>query len=572
MKKLFKVAFLCATMVAASLAMSCGGEDTPPVTPDPPVTEEKPEYNISFAALENGTAVALVDGEEVTKAKAGDIITVEATPADTFHFAGWSSEPSTGFDDIAAETTNFLMPAEDITITALFSKDSYMLSFTAEPAEGGSVVVVIDGTAITSGDLVELGTEVAAQVTVNPGYVFTGWDGVELDNATDMQVTFSMPAEAVNLKAVFEKAKHTLNFSANPVEGGTVTITVDGAPVESGTVLEVGTACDMKVTVNVGYAFDGYEGFIPDETFSLVEDFEMPDQEVNIVAKFVPVDTYAIKFGTMQNGYFEARVNGELIESGDKFEFNTFVELKAFPNEGYKFTGWDVDSYSVFLLDTTGETSFNLGTSDITITALFEAAEMDWVQIGSTKWAKYNVAAPGTFTANPEDRGMFYQHGQTVGWDGTTPSPADGLFYQHDKAPLGWGDISNPINTPYGQGPCPAGYTVPTTAQATELFSATQTVETINGMQGKRFASSTGESVFIPFAESNQGFAPAPAPVTSNVAFLWLDDAPEWNGVLQGPPPFGMFMNLTPSTGANGNSISQIPRPFGMSIRCVLAE
>ncbi|MDR1197516.1 MAG: hypothetical protein LBK94_00690, partial [Prevotellaceae bacterium] len=41
------------------------------------------------------------------------------------------------------------------------------------------------------------------------------------------------------------------------------------------------------------------------------------------------------------------------------------------------------------------------------------------VTINGVKWAACNVDAPGTFAANPEDAGMFYQWNRKVPWSST---------------------------------------------------------------------------------------------------------------------------------------------------------
>ena len=43
------------------------------------------------------------------------------------------------------------------------------------------------------------------------------------------------------------------------------------------------------------------------------------------------------------------------------------------------------------------------------------------VLINGVRWATSNVDMPGTFAANPEDAGLFYQWGSNVGWSSTDP-------------------------------------------------------------------------------------------------------------------------------------------------------
>ncbi len=470
-------------MTAAIMATSCG-KDTPP----PVITTEDPEFNITFAAFENGSAKAFAGNTEVTKAKAGDIITVKATADDTFHFAGWSSSPVTGFDDAAAETTDFLMPDKDITITALFSKDTYMLSFAVNPEEAGTVTVTVDGTAIASGDQVEVGASVTIEATKAAGYAFVGWSGIDLDDASATEAVFEMPAEAVSITAAFDKSEYALNFAADPVVGGTVTVTVDGAAIESGDQVEVGASVTIMAEAVGDYIFTEWSGIDLADASVAETTFEMPDGEVSITASFLLVE---------------------------------------------------------------------------------------WVQIGATKWAKYNVEAPGEFATTPEDIGMYYQFGYSIGWDGTVSTPANGTYYNWMAAPLGWGDTSAPINDPYGQGPCPDGYTVPTSAQANALIAdCDQSNTSLRGVSGKQFTVKGGsESIFFPFAGWNPQYTPGSPSGVGSTSYYWLNEigtlAGPWTGSSQGPPPFGAVMSVNNSSNTN---VTQQQRAFAVTVRCVKVE
>ena len=51
----------------------------------------------------------------------------------------------------------------------------------------------------------------------------------------------------------------------------------------------------------------------------------------------------------------------------------------------------------------------------ISITAQTKTTDTG-VVINGVKWATRNVDIPGTFAANPEDAGMFYQWNRKIGW------------------------------------------------------------------------------------------------------------------------------------------------------------
>jgi uncharacterized protein (TIGR02145 family) len=114
------------------------------------------------------------------------------------------------------------------------------------------------------------------------------------------------------------------------------------------------------------------------------------------------------------------------------------------------------------------------------------------VEINGVKWATRNVDAPGTFAANPEDLGMFYQ------WNRKTAYAATGSV-------SGW-DRSTPSGTEWeaANDPSPAGYRVPTRAELESLLDKSKVRNewtTRNGVTGCTFTDiATGNSLFFPAA------------------------------------------------------------------------
>ena len=118
--------------------------------------------------------------------------------------------------------------------------------------------------------------------------------------------------------------------------------------------------------------------------------------------------------------------------------------------------------------------------------------EIDCVWINGVCWATRNVDEPGTFVANPEDAGMFYQWNRKTAWAAT-------------GAVTGW-DSSTPAGTAWEKinDPSPEGYRVPTLDELQKLLDATKvTSEWIiqNGISGRKFTDiATGNSIFLPAA------------------------------------------------------------------------
>jgi len=123
----------------------------------------------------------------------------------------------------------------------------------------------------------------------------------------------------------------------------------------------------------------------------------------------------------------------------------------------------------------------------------------EWVEINGVKWAKRNVDMPGTFAAKPEDVGMYYKWGSSIGWSCTDPlinSNGDTIWYD---IPPGSGTTWSKENDP-----CPSGWHVPTVAEAQSLIDATIAAEiwqwtTINGVNG-RILGTDENTIFLPAA------------------------------------------------------------------------
>ena len=93
-----------------------------------------------------------------------------------------------------------------------------------------------------------------------------------------------------------------------------------------------------------------------------------------------------------------------------------------------------------------GEVIYQSAVSDIDSVIFYKPVPMDGVLINGVVWAKYNVDAPGTFAANPESYGMFYQWSRPKGWpssdvvtDWDPTCPEDNTWEEaNDPSPVGW--------------------------------------------------------------------------------------------------------------------------------------
>lgn len=175
-------------------------------------------------------------------AMAGVEVTVTADePSDANHyFSGWTASSSVTFEDATALSTTFVMPAEDVTITANYGAIvSSALTFAA--GEGGAVVsATAGGDPISSGDEVISGTSVTLTAAANSNYVFINWTDNNNNDAvvsTNAAFTFSMPATATAYTAHFAQIDNVISQGS---ETGSSTYN-DGASMEESHMDDFGT-------------------------------------------------------------------------------------------------------------------------------------------------------------------------------------------------------------------------------------------------------------------------------------------------------------------------------------------
>ena len=200
---------------------------------------------------------------------------------------------------------------------------------------------------------------------------------------------------------------------------------------------------------------------------------------ITVDATVTVTPVYTVTFNS--NG--GSTVPSQTVNEGD----NATEPAPAPTKTGSTFAGWFEDA----ALST--PVSFpHTVTGNVTFYAKWTAEATDGVLINGIVWAACNVDAFGTFAANPEDAGMFYQWNRPTAWAVT-------------GTVSGW-DSSNPSGTEWeaANDPCPTGWRVPTTADFLALSNTanvTYAWTTLNGVDGGRFTDKTSDAwIFFPAA------------------------------------------------------------------------
>ena len=236
------------------------------------------QYTITVKP-ENGEA------DIVIKQDYGTAVTAPTLTRTGYTFTGWDTTfPAT-------------IPAENVTITAKWTINQYMI--TVKPGNGEADIVIKQ----------DYGTAVTAPTLTRTGYTFTGWD---------VAFPTTMPAENVTITA-----KWTVNQ---------YTITVKPGNGEADIVIkqDYGTEVTTPTLTRTGYTFTGWDATFPTT---------MPAENVTITAKWRDIEkpTGDITIGTYKWHVFL----GELT-SGVFFNVKQTVTINAADNSGTVFAGYYV--------------------------------------------------------------------------------------------------------------------------------------------------------------------------------------------------------------------------------------
>ena len=391
------------------------------------VTFRKACYTLTKAADCETDGMISVNGSVATETSFEyrflDPVTITATPKDGYYVASIVAQSADGSEKFEitgtkpavdtirgdALTLSFLMPACDLTYTVDYEKCDFSIT-TVYDAERGTVTT-------DPANIAQLDDIVTVTVEPKPGYRLAsltatyagGEKSLVLTEIAKNRYTFTMPAAAVTVTALFEEVNYT------------VTLTVDG---------EATTALNGFDTVNIGVDYldtvtvsvtpavgweltaitvDGGKITVNEEIKQSGGDytFTMPEHDVAVEVKLTKtgygLKAYAIN--SFESGHGKVTLSPERVAYvGD------LVTITADPDDGYRVG-------RVIVLDVNGKTvpvnyvkndydyietwSFTMPASNVAITVKFEVQGSSYYDDVRTDAWYYNAV---TFVT---DRGYF---------------------------------------------------------------------------------------------------------------------------------------------------------------------
>lgn len=215
--------------------------------------------------------------------------------------------------------------------------DGCKVEFSANDGSMGSVTATVNGTSINSGDNVAYGTQVVLTAHPNSGYVFKSWSNSETTQTRTWTVT-----QSGHPTANFE-AGYTVTFGPNKSGWGTVTATVNGQTITSGTAVASGTQVQFTTTAaSSDYLTWGWKVNDTDN-WSFPNPYTVTEN-VTIIHKF----TRGYKISAVSsNGDYGSVVATNGSQNGNDIHVTPYpyqgVTFKATPKSGCSLVGWYYD-------------------------------------------------------------------------------------------------------------------------------------------------------------------------------------------------------------------------------------
>ena len=318
------------------------------------ISFKMPANNVTLTPqYEKNTYTLTVDGK-AEKRTFGEEVTFTAPEKGGHTFTGWEVDGVPEGTDTSKATITFTMPANNVTLTPQYKKNTYTLT-----VDGKDEPRVFD----------EDVTVIAQPVE---GKTFTGWEVTGLPTDVDTSkatITFKMPANNVTLKAKYtENAPETYELKVTDAK---VTLK-DGGAVADLTAVPVDTELVATAAEKEGYTFDSWEkdGLPADANIDgATITFKMPANNVTLKAQYTEnaPETYELKVT-------DAKVtlkDGSDVADLTAVRVGTELVATAPEKDGYTFTGWKVTGLSADVDTTKATISFTMPANNVTLKAQY---------------------------------------------------------------------------------------------------------------------------------------------------------------------------------------------------------
>jgi len=339
-------------LVSTNYPMVGGNIQTISITPS--------SYNIMVSANPN-------NGGNVTGGgtyNQGQSCTVSATANTGYTFTNWTENGS-----VVSSNADYTFNVEgNRTLVANFTENTYTITVSANPSNGGTV---------TGGGSFTHGQSCTVTATANTGFTFSNW--TENGNVVSSNANYTFNVEGNrSMVANFTLNSYTISATANPSNGGTVS----GAGSYN-----YGASCTLTATAASGYTFTNWteNGNVVSSNANYTFTVE---GNRNLIANFTAI-TYTITVSANPS-------NSGTTSGGGTYNHGQSCTVIATSVDGYTFTNW-TENGSVVSND--ANYSFTV-TSNRSLVANFEEQQPDTynINVSPNPIIGGTVTGGGTFT------------------------------------------------------------------------------------------------------------------------------------------------------------------------------
>lgn len=345
--------------------------------------------NAAYRVNESGDFTTGTTGGTVSRGGTythGDSVSLKATPATGYSFAGWYE----GANQTSPNTSYTFTVTSNRTFVGRFQRNWYTISASSENTTKGTVS--------PASQRIEYGKTATVTATRKTGYILDGW----YEGSTKVGSNNTLSVASIT-------AAHTYVAKWKVY---TITLTPTISPAGSGTVSAItgqeGKIVSSTATPNSGYRFNNWVisgGTIDDGTYT-----QNPESIRLVEGKVITVNfikTYVVSVSakyrnTDNTGDYTTGTAGGTVSGGGTFDTGSKVTLTATPATGYSLVGWfNSSDTSVGTSSTYTITSL---TANTTLTAKFQK---NWYTVTYTRGTGVNslsktserVAYNGTVTS-----------------------------------------------------------------------------------------------------------------------------------------------------------------------------
>lgn len=325
-------------------------------------------YAINAQTASNGSFICKVDGKAVTKAAAGEVVTVVASAN-----SGCSvdsivvTKTSNGASVSLSKDNTFVMPACQVNVKVNFTNEHRIYVNNNGNGEAGSTINGVLKFRASKGQTVGLKTQCPTGYYVKSWTVTSNKTGAQLPTANG---TFVMPDNDVTIDVYFVKSDIKSYYIRHDTGKGNFETTVNGVAVD---VVRPGDTVTVVATPGSGKEIDTVSYWRNDnkQTYKLTKttSFKMPECDVAVSVTFKDKTSYSLTVKSSEGGSAALQVGGKNVTGATEGAVVTVVPTAK---DGYHVKSVTVTPKGGSAKNITESLSFKMTAAKATVEVTFE--------------------------------------------------------------------------------------------------------------------------------------------------------------------------------------------------------